>query len=334
MMRFRFGMKTLLLVVAMAAAGLTVWTSTVRYYQRRHAQEELVLVQLSETFGPFATVQRLDQNPLAAANRVVREMRPVEWVATLHVPFPSEWFVRTTQVAIRSTPCLRNPAWTPTISTDGPPTFLPGHLVRELQRQADAQTQPCQIDWDAQTKSFEKVREFYRQLSLLTDLEVLKPGPLFGDDELALFANHAHLRILDLLPESGRASGDYHCDVGDAGLRLLETGFPSLKYLMIADDYRPNDPHSPSGNVDRSAAIQRLHRTRPELRVVYQRAGIGRIWSVPNLPGEGLKSSTSDAVVLQEMKTAEDELNRLADDQIKIESLPNPSPDLNERSPR
>jgi hypothetical protein len=153
-----------------------------------------------------------------------------------------------------------------------PHASLPADHVRELNKLAYA---GAYVDWDRLNGDIDQVRRFLKAASELTELEVLRPGPLLGNEALAWFQQHPRLRVLDLSPERHLDSythSVFYSAVDEQGLEVLAEGFPALEFLILRDGPRPWDDYPIPTRVYSPEALARLRAKRPSLTIVHQRS--------------------------------------------------------------
>jgi hypothetical protein len=269
-MRLRFGLKSLLSIIGLVAIGLGVWRATVGHYRACHEREEAVLAQFAEAIGEYR-LETFHPGVFVIGslpNQIHRTEQVPPWIESLDLSMPREWFKRTTQLALHSIDCLANPSIGDKPGPIGPPAFLQPDHARELDNESSI---GAPVDWRRQTERLEKVRRLYRAVSELTELEVLKPGPLMGNEELSWFKHHPKLRVLDLsyIPFRHYASRNYFSAVDEQGLEIIAEGFPALRYLILHDGWREWDGMHSTGRIYSEEAVARLRAKRPELTIVH-----------------------------------------------------------------
>lgn len=312
-MRIRFSLRTPLTLVVLACAGLVFCRALlVRHFQADRDRDDTALKSVEEAFGKYLVVPRLSRGMATRATveymdfRVVREARRPRWAEFATLRLPNEVFLRTTQVVIGQMPSLSEAKFLLMPQGDDQPPELPPQIISALRREAQfADFVPRLVDWDFQRVGFEQARAAYRELSTLTELELLRPGILFGDADLALFREHPRLRALCLLPAF--RNDDFEPVITAAGLLQLAEGFPALKFLIVED--RENGR---SEGVVPESTIGKLIARRPDLHVARYHGALGLVWSTPTDPKTGaVRPITAEA--RREMDAAAELLDGIED---------------------
>lgn len=299
--RFRFGTKWLMVMIAVVSVVLALWQAVGRDYYLYRRREARVMTLLDEVVGHYSLAPGPRQ--FEPDNRVVRRVQIPKLVTSLGLPVEQGDFLRTTHIAIHFTECLSEPGFSQVPSSASALKILPPDHVRELNQAAT--DSGLFVDWARFSSSLDRYREFYRATSDLSALEVFKPGPLFGNDDLERFRGHRSLTALDFsleIRQPAASQATFYSRIDDEGLRLLEDGFPALRYLVLDDYQLP----APLGNATTyrysQAAIDRLKTKCPELVIIRRRPFPLELVAQSRNFGEWMRP---------EMKQAVEELNAL-----------------------
>ncbi|MGC3966875.1 MAG: hypothetical protein QM775_05740 [Pirellulales bacterium] len=283
---FQFRFRTLLLLIAAAGVGFAIWrTLLIRNYNVAREHDDATLATLKAAFGEYQIVPRQVRGTssvtvLQHEFRVVREVRRPTWSGGgLHLP--DDVFLRTTQVMVAQIPTLAAPRLLSAPQGRDDLPSLPSHISRLLKLQASSAYEPAMyVDWEYQRMGLERAQVAYRALAELPELELLRPGLLFDDADLALFRHHPRLRVLCLLPYA--TNDGFFPAITLEDLQQLAEGFPALKVVTILD---PENADSEAVAPD--SAIGKLLARRPGLHVARYGYGLGLVWAAPLDPKTG-----------------------------------------------
>jgi hypothetical protein len=185
--QLRFGLRALLLAMLAASLALAVCFNLYLHYRGIYENEEAVL-----SFLASGAVSGYREEPPFNCTGCVLYHRKPDKYATRGESVP--WYC--------------DHSWSPVDRSYFQRTrclVLPS---------ASAKWSP-QIDWHA----------FYQNVARLPELEYLKPGDYFTDDDLRLFKDHPKLRFLDLR----------RTQVTAEALESLAREFPRLNYLAVSE---------------------------------------------------------------------------------------------------